>query len=106
MTNTQRKALVEESIGNLLRYDTESSKALVPTLQALFSHHFSASAVAEELDVHVNTIRNRMKRIDEILGEGWNEGVRLLDVQLALAALRIEAGAPTVFSGVTWIGNQ
>ena len=106
MTNAQRKALVDESIGNLLRYDKENSKALVPTMQALFSHHFSASTVAEELDIHVNTVRNRMKRIDEILGEGWNEGVRLLDVQLALAALRIESGTPTVFNDVTWTGSH
>ena len=106
MTNAQRKALVDESIGSLLRYDKENSKVLVPTMQALFSHHFSASIVAEELDVHVNTVRNRMKRIDEILGEGWNEGVRLLDVQLALAALRIESGMPTVFNDVTWTGNH
>ena len=47
-----------------------------------------------------------MKRIDEILGEGWNEGVRLLDVQLALAALRIESGMPTVFNDVTWTGSH
>ncbi|MDO5032136.1 helix-turn-helix domain-containing protein [Corynebacterium sp.] len=87
LTPQQRESLVDGTIGALIRYDREKSTDLVSTVRSLVSHQFSVSAVAQELFVHVNTVRHRTRKVEDLLGPGWNEGMRLLDLQLALTAL-------------------
>lgn len=84
LTENQRNSLVSSSIGPVLEYDREHNTELFETAQALVQNQFSVSAAASELFVHANTIRHRMRKLDELLGNGWNAGFRLLDFQLAV----------------------
>ncbi|MBB1014142.1 PucR family transcriptional regulator, partial [Dietzia schimae] len=44
----------------------------------------SPSATAERLFVHVNTVYQRLDRLDQVLGTGWRRGDRALELRLAL----------------------
>ncbi|MCQ9353424.1 helix-turn-helix domain-containing protein [Corynebacterium sp. 153RC1] len=83
LSEDQRKNLVEGSIGTVLDYDRRHKTELFATAQALVQNQFSISAASAELFVHANTVRHRMLKLDELLGKGWNAGLRLLDFQLA-----------------------
>jgi DNA-binding PucR family transcriptional regulator len=39
--------------------------------------------------VHPNTVTQRLGRVDELLGPGWREPARALDVQLALRVVAL-----------------
>ena len=47
---------------------------------------------AAALHVHVNTVAQRLERIGTLLGAGWQEPDRALEIQLALRLHRL--GAP------------
>ena len=55
-----------------------------------------AAATAGLLHVHANTVAQRLERVGRLLGDGWREPSRALDVQLALRMRRCGAErAPT-----------
>jgi len=56
-----------------------------------FSADGNVARTATVLGVHRNTVRQRLDRIGELMGEDWNRMPRKLDLQLAL---RVHAVAP------------
>lgn len=96
MTPNQRQHLVRETIGPLLAYDAAKNTELLNTAKSLVEHQFSASATANALYVHVNTVRHRIRRIEELLGADWNMGLRLLDFQLAVSCLAVQEDAASL----------
>lgn len=70
----------------ILEYDRKNEGQLLETLKIYFQSNADINTTAEKLYVHVNTLRYRLKKIEELLGLDLN----LLDVQLNLfVALRI-----------------
>lgn len=77
------EAFVEEAIGPVLRYDAERDAHLLTTLKAYFDTGGQTGRLAETLYVHVNTVYQRLERIDRLIGEGWRRGEHSLQVHLA-----------------------
>ncbi|MFJ2290920.1 helix-turn-helix domain-containing protein [Streptomyces sp. NPDC087894] len=77
-------AFITFTIGPVLDYDSQQCTELVRTLEAYFASGNSPTRAAESLHVHPNTVSRRLERITDLLGPGWQEPVRALEVQLAL----------------------
>ncbi|MFH9614619.1 helix-turn-helix domain-containing protein [Streptomyces pratensis] len=71
-------------LGPLLDYDERRGTHLVRTLRAYFGAGGSLIRAKDELHVHVNTVVQRLDRIQVLLGRDWNEPDRALELQLAL----------------------
>jgi len=78
-----------ETIGPLRRYDRERGAQLVETLEAYFACDYNLTVTAETLYVHVNTLKYRLQRIEELTDcqIGSAEGRLKLHIGLKLAAL-------------------
>ncbi|MEU9971900.1 GAF domain-containing protein [Streptomyces sp. NPDC051014] len=83
---------VTATLGPLLEYDSRRGTQLVRTLRAYFDCGGSLTRAKEELHVHVNTVVQRLDRVQALLGAGWNAPEQALELQLALR-LHLLAGA-------------
>ncbi|WP_406331417.1 helix-turn-helix domain-containing protein [[Kitasatospora] papulosa] len=79
-------------LGPLLRYDEQRGTQLVRTLRAYFGAGGSLIRAKDELHVHVNTVVQRLDRIQVLLGRNWNEPDRALELQLALRLHLLSGG--------------
>jgi hypothetical protein len=69
----QIEAFLDDRLGALVRYDAEHGTDLVVTLRAYFSAAGNVAKAAAALFLHTNTLRQRLVRIGEIIGEGWRD---------------------------------
>jgi sugar diacid utilization regulator len=89
-TPEQVERLLDRTIGPLLRYERAHQTRLVETLQCYFDCGQNPPAAARRLGIHVNTVYQRLERIDHILGgRTWREPRGSLDVQMALQFHRL-----------------
>jgi DNA-binding PucR family transcriptional regulator len=75
---------VGATLGPLLEYDARRGTELVRTLGAYFACGGTLTRTKDELHLHVNTVVQRLDRIQALLGPDWNEPERALELQLAL----------------------
>ncbi|MFC5719937.1 helix-turn-helix domain-containing protein [Streptomyces gamaensis] len=75
---------VQSALGPLLEYDLLRMTELTRTLEVYFASGSSATAAAEALHVHPNTVYRRLERIAELLGPDWQKPEQALELQLAL----------------------
>lgn len=68
---------------------------LVRTLETYCASGHSNIVTAKVLHLHSNTVLQRLDRITELLGKGWREPERLLELQVALRVLKVGSHAPT-----------
>ena len=80
---------VHEQLGALVDYDERRRTELVATLAAYFGAGQSPARASQQLHVHVNTVTQRLDRIGQLLGAGWNEPERALELQVALRLHRV-----------------
>jgi len=73
-----------DTLEPLLAYDRRRSTRLVPTLSSYFRHSGHLARTAAALHVHLNTLLKRLDRVAAILGEGWRDPDRALQLQVAL----------------------
>ncbi|WP_370118300.1 helix-turn-helix domain-containing protein [Streptacidiphilus sp. MAP12-33] len=78
------RGFVRETLGPLLAYDARRGTELVRTLDAYFACGGSLTRAKDELHVHVNTVVQRLDRVEALLGQDWNHPERALELQLAL----------------------
>ncbi|MGW2160671.1 helix-turn-helix domain-containing protein [Nonomuraea sp. NPDC001699] len=78
------RGFVGRVLGAVLDYDARRGTALADTLSAYFGTGGSPSRTAEAMHIHVNTVTQRLDRIGRLLGGGWLEPERALEIQLAL----------------------
>ncbi|CAN3980295.1 helix-turn-helix domain-containing protein [Kitasatospora purpeofusca] len=83
---------VGATLGPLLDYDARRGTELVRTLRAYFDCGGSLTRAKDELHVHVNTVVQRLDRVEVLLGRDWNDPERALELQLALR-LQLLSGA-------------
>jgi DNA-binding PucR family transcriptional regulator len=81
------RAHVEHVLGSVLQYDAQRGTDLVGTLQAYFAAGQSPTRAATALHIHPNTVQQRLDRISALLGDGWQQPDRALDLQVALRLL-------------------
>ncbi|MEO8185592.1 MAG: GAF domain-containing protein [Deltaproteobacteria bacterium] len=76
--------LVADTIGPLLAYDEKHQTQLARTALRYLDSDRQISAVASQLCVHENTVRQRLAKVREVLGEQSLSATRALDTHLAL----------------------
>ncbi|MBL0748936.1 helix-turn-helix domain-containing protein [Nocardioides baculatus] len=82
-------AFVDTMIGPVREWDERRGTGLVDTLEEWFASGGRLKETASALHVHPNTVTQRLERIGELLGDGWREPARSLDLQLALRLARL-----------------
>lgn len=75
---------IRATIGRLIEYDERKHTELVRTTAAYFAAGGNLTRAKQVLHIHVNTVTQRVERITSLLGDGWQEGERALEIQLAL----------------------
>jgi GAF domain-containing protein len=85
-------AFLADTIGPVVDYDARRGTHLRATLTAYFGCGGSLSRTADALHIHVNTVTQRLDRIGQLLGAGWQEPERALEIQLALRLHRLRDG--------------
>ena len=73
----------------MIDYDAKRGTELVRTIEAYFANGSSPARAAATLQVHVNTVTQRLDRVARLLGSDWSEPNRALEVQLALRLHRV-----------------
>jgi sugar diacid utilization regulator/putative methionine-R-sulfoxide reductase with GAF domain len=82
-------------MGPLLAYDQRHDGVLQTALEGYLSANQSVQEASVRLDVHPNTLRYRLRKIEELLGAPLTDIALLLDLQLAHLVLRLlEAPEP------------
>ncbi|WP_243656784.1 helix-turn-helix domain-containing protein [Paucimonas lemoignei] len=77
------KAFQDNTIGALVSYDRKRSSDLTSTLFCYFDSNQNASVAAKRMNIHVNTMRQRLASIEEIIGH-WGNATRSLEIHMAL----------------------
>ncbi|MEV4171675.1 MULTISPECIES: helix-turn-helix domain-containing protein [unclassified Nonomuraea] len=92
------RGFVDRVLGEVIDYDARRGTALAGTLETYFGTGGSPSRTAEAMHIHVNTVTQRLDRIGKLLGDGWLEPERALEIQLALRLHRLghTSGTKTV----------
>lgn len=85
----QVERFVERMIGPLRHWDLRHSAELVDTLRSYFESGSSVSRTATARSIHVNTAKQRLERIDTILGTGWRAPERAFRLQVALRLAKL-----------------
>ncbi|WP_198598356.1 helix-turn-helix domain-containing protein [Mangrovicella endophytica] len=68
--------------------DPRDRAQLKATLLCFFDCQFNSARAAEELDIHVNTVRRRLETLREVTG-GWDDPISALELHVALKLDRI-----------------
>ena len=74
----------------LVEADAAKGTELVRTAWAVLEFGPGVPEVAARLFVHPNTLRQRLRRIGDLLGADWAAGPRRFDVHLALRAVMLQ----------------
>lgn len=74
---------LDTCIGPLLAHDRKRGTDLSATLLCYFDCHQNAKTTAQRLDIHVNTVRQRLATVESLLGD-WNQAARALEIHIAL----------------------
>ncbi|GAB3285543.1 PucR family transcriptional regulator [Parasphingorhabdus pacifica] len=83
-----RDSYSDRLLGKLVAYDRGHHSDLVRTLRVFLEHSASWSRCAKQLHVHVNTLRYRIRRIEEITGRDLAHFPDRVDFYLALELAR------------------
>ncbi len=81
---------LDATIGALVAHDAERNANLCATLRVFLDLHQNARATAKALNVHVNTVHNRLETIGERIGD-WQNNNRSLELHLALRLQALRA---------------
>lgn len=75
-------------LGSVLDLPDEERAVLLDTLQVWFDHDGSAERAAERLYCHPNTVRYRLRRLQELTGRSLTQPRGIADLVVALEAVR------------------
>ncbi|HET7356918.1 MAG TPA: helix-turn-helix domain-containing protein [Nocardioidaceae bacterium] len=79
-----RRTFAARVLGRVLEYDARTGAGLVDTLEAFLACSGSWTRTAEALHVHVNTVRYRIERVEQLTGRSLARLEDRVDVFLAL----------------------
>ena len=88
-----RSAPPSPAVERLVRHDAEHGSDYVATLRVFLEAHGDSQLASRRLDVHVNTVRYRVRRAVEIAEIALDDGDARLALELQLRA-RADGGAP------------
>ncbi|MGW0496623.1 PucR family transcriptional regulator [Streptomyces sp. NPDC003007] len=84
--------LVERVLGPLLRLEPSDRDVLLDTLVAWFACEGSAQRAGERLYCHRNTVLNRLRRCEQLIGRSLARPHDVVEISLALTARRLLPG--------------
>jgi hypothetical protein len=76
-------AFLDATIGALISHDRKRTSELATTLLTYFDSNQNAKLTAQRLQIHVNTVRQRLATIEDLLGH-WGNASRALEIHMAL----------------------
>ena len=76
-------SFLEATIGPLVSHDQKRGSDLAATLLAWFDCNQNARTTAQRMRIHVNTVRQRLATIEDLLGH-WGHASRALEIHIAL----------------------
>jgi hypothetical protein len=79
---------LEATIGAVILHDGKRGSDLAATLLMYFDCNQNARTTATRLGIHVNTVRQRLATVEELLGH-WGSASRALEVHIALRLWRL-----------------
>lgn len=88
-----RSSYTERLLGPVVSYDAEHRSELVATLERFLEHSGSWQRCAAAMHVHVNTLRYRVGRIEELTGRDLRSLEHRVDLFLALRLRREDMAA-------------
>jgi sugar diacid utilization regulator len=84
--------LTERVLGPLLRLEPADRDVLLDTLVAWFASEGSAQRAGERLYCHRNTVLNRLRRCEQLIGRSLARPLDVVEINLALTARRLLRG--------------
>lgn len=87
-------AFIAHRLEPVWTYDTERGTSLLATMETYFAHEGNVGQTADALYIHVNTVYQRLDRLDRLLGPGWRSGDQALEIRWALRLHQL-MGTPT-----------
>ncbi|HEX4011837.1 MAG TPA: helix-turn-helix domain-containing protein [Solirubrobacteraceae bacterium] len=84
------RVFLQRTLGPVIEYDRERGADLLTTLEAVLSQGGHLANSARTLGIHINTLYQRLERLDQILGDGWRESDRRLELHLAVRLHALE----------------
>lgn len=76
-------------LGTVLAYDQQHNGLLLQALEAYLAANQSVPLASKQLDLHPNTLRYRLRKVESLLDSSLNDTALLLDLQLACLILRL-----------------
>ena len=76
-------SFLEVTIGPLLAHDRQRGSELAATLLAYFDCNQNAKTTAQRLGIHVNTVRQRLATVEDLIGH-WGQAARALEIHIAV----------------------
>ncbi len=89
LPDAELRSLVTEALGPLIEHDARHDSSLVHSLSVYLQRDRNGVDAAEELHVHYNTLRYRLKQIEKLTGAPDKDPMRRLQTELALHAHRL-----------------
>ncbi|MCZ3621697.1 helix-turn-helix domain-containing protein [Lactobacillus mulieris] len=74
----------------LIMYDKKHDSHLVQTLSMFFSNNFSYTQTSKLLFIHINTLRARLKKIEELINVDFKNTDSLMNLYIAIRAYQSE----------------
>lgn len=74
----------KNTIKKIEKYDGSNNSYLVKTLETYFRYNLKKNLVAEKLFIHVETLRYRLNKIEEITGYSLNDSEGLFALQMGI----------------------
>lgn len=84
--------IARQVLGRVLELRREEQDVLLETVEVWLATGGSATATAERLFVHPNTVRHRLRRVAEYTGRHLDRPTALAELSTALHALRLLPG--------------
>ena len=78
------RAFLTRTLGPVQAYDASRGTDLLPTLEAFLAETGQLANTARRLGIHINTLYQRLARLDEVLGADWRESDRRLELHVAV----------------------
>jgi GAF domain-containing protein len=85
---TSLKSFIGATVGSLIAYDEKRSTQLAETLLTYMDSNQNARTTATRMGIHVNTVRQRLAGVEELLGY-WGNPTRALEIHIALRLWRL-----------------
>lgn len=80
------KSYHKQILGNLIHYDNNNEKVLLASLKCYIKNGCNLAKTSEFLYIHKNTLRYRIKKIEELTGKSLHNANHIYDITTALIA--------------------